>query len=177
MPALFTRHFPQPDLSTVVAPSGGVQQTAVTQQRGNGHRTSKPAQERVTSSFKGADQVTSTSAPPLCFLFLPSLATPSFSEAFKALMGCKQYARMLGLSRGYPYILYLSLSKWDAAPSAQVYPQGSVSVRPRAKSSVARWSCARGFAIVSSFSVACPVAAHIPGALTPASQLGSRSGA
>ncbi len=31
-------------------------------------------------------------------------------------MGCKQYARMLGLSRGYPYILYLSLSKWDAAP-------------------------------------------------------------
>ena len=32
-------------------------------------------------------------------------------------MGCKQYARMLGLSRGYPYILYLSLGKWDAAPS------------------------------------------------------------
>ncbi len=31
-------------------------------------------------------------------------------------MGCKQYARMLGLSRGYPHILYLSLNKWDAAP-------------------------------------------------------------
>jgi len=31
-------------------------------------------------------------------------------------MGCKQYARMLGLSRGYPYILYLDLNKWDAPP-------------------------------------------------------------
>ena len=36
-------------------------------------------------------------------------------------MGCKQYARMLGLSRGYPYILYLSLSKWDAAPVAPFF--------------------------------------------------------
>src|ERR1700690_3072558 len=36
-------------------------------------------------------------------------------------MGCKQYARMLGLSRGYPYILYLSLSKWDAAPLAPFF--------------------------------------------------------
>ena len=32
-------------------------------------------------------------------------------------MGCKQYNRMLGLSRGYPHILYLSLNKWDAAPN------------------------------------------------------------
>ncbi len=31
-------------------------------------------------------------------------------------MGCKQYARMLWLSIGYPYILYLSLNKWDATP-------------------------------------------------------------
>ena len=36
-------------------------------------------------------------------------------------MGCKQYARMLGLSRGYPYILYLSLSKWDAAPWLRLF--------------------------------------------------------
>lgn len=36
-------------------------------------------------------------------------------------MGCKQYARMLGLSRGYPYILYLSLGKWDAAPSPWLF--------------------------------------------------------
>ena len=36
-------------------------------------------------------------------------------------MGCKQYARMLGLSRGYPHILYLSLSKWDAAPSPGLF--------------------------------------------------------
>jgi len=31
-------------------------------------------------------------------------------------MGCKQYNRMLGLSRGYPHILYLGLNKWDAGP-------------------------------------------------------------
>jgi hypothetical protein len=37
-------------------------------------------------------------------------------EALKASMGCKQYARMLGLSRGYPHILYLDLNKWDAHP-------------------------------------------------------------
>jgi hypothetical protein len=37
-------------------------------------------------------------------------------------MGCKQYARMLGLSRGYPYILYLSLSKRDAAPFVPFVP-------------------------------------------------------
>jgi len=36
-------------------------------------------------------------------------------------MGCKQYARMLGLSRGYPYILYLTLSKWDSSPSAPLF--------------------------------------------------------
>jgi hypothetical protein len=36
-------------------------------------------------------------------------------------MGCKQYARILGLSRGYPYILYLSLSKWDATLSVPFF--------------------------------------------------------
>src|ERR1700733_14677593 len=30
-------------------------------------------------------------------------------------MGCKQYARMLGLSRGYPHILYPRHNDWDAA--------------------------------------------------------------
>jgi hypothetical protein len=35
-------------------------------------------------------------------------------------MGCKQYARMLGLSRGYPHILYLDLNKWDAAPALKL---------------------------------------------------------
>jgi len=50
-------------------------------------------------------------------------------------MGCKQYARMLGLSRGYPYILYLSLSKWDAAPSPPFFHKA---VFP-SKSQVARW--------------------------------------
>ena len=46
-------------------------------------------------------------------------------------MGCKQYARMLGLSRGYPYILYLSLSKWDAAPLPWFFHKADFG--PRAK--------------------------------------------
>lgn len=45
-------------------------------------------------------------------------------------MGCKQYARMLGLSRGYPHILYLSLIKWDAAPSPPLFHK-AVSLRSR----------------------------------------------
>jgi hypothetical protein len=36
-------------------------------------------------------------------------------------MGCKQYARMLGLSRAYPYILYLTRSKWDSSSGASVF--------------------------------------------------------
>src|SRR5258708_7897677 len=40
-------------------------------------------------------------------------------------MGCKQYNRILGLSRGYPYILYLDLNKWDA-PLPEFFHNGSV---------------------------------------------------
>ncbi len=120
MPALFSRHFPQPDLSTVVAPSGGVQPTAITQQRGSGHRTSKPAQERVHLLFGRSPEVTSTSTDPL--FSCSCQASPRLhSDGVQSLMGCKQYARMLGLSRGYPYILYLSLGKWDAAPLPRLF--------------------------------------------------------
>ena len=84
-------------------------------------------------------------------------------------MGCKQYARMLGLSRGYPYILYLSLSKWDAAPS----PGFSTRSHFRPRESVAR--CSRATRICHG-SVACQVAVQI-GPLTPASRLGPSSGA
>ncbi len=49
-------------------------------------------------------------------------------------MGCKQYARMLGLSRGYPHILYLSLGKWDAAPAAGFFHKVTFQERPGQKS-------------------------------------------
>jgi hypothetical protein len=87
-------------------------------------------------------------------------------------MGCKQYARMLGLSRGYPHILYLSLSKWDAAPLAPFFHKAAF----RRKF---RWHAAAGhpgFCHCSSFSVACQVAVQSSGPLTPASRLGPRSG-
>ena len=77
-------------------------------------------------------------------------------------MGCKQYARMLGLSRGYPYILYLSLSKWDAAPLPGFFHK--VTFRSATgKSSVARWSCATWICQCSSFR-GLQVAAQISGA-------------
>ena len=44
-------------------------------------------------------------------------------------MGCKQYARMLWLSRVYPYILYLILNKWDAALAA-AFQQRTTACRP-----------------------------------------------
>ena len=69
-------------------------------------------------------------------------------------MGSKQYARMLGLSRGYPYILYLSLSKWDAAPLAQFFHKAAF----WAKIQVARCSRATPDLPLFEFSVACQVA-------------------
>jgi hypothetical protein len=41
-------------------------------------------------------------------------------------MGCKQYLCMLGLSRGYPYILYLSLNAWDACLEASIFHSPSL---------------------------------------------------
>ena len=63
-------------------------------------------------------------------------------------MGCKQYARMLGLSRGYPYILYLSLSKWDAAPSVPFFHKATFLVE---KSGGTLQLCHPGYAIVRFF--------------------------
>jgi len=88
-------------------------------------------------------------------------------------MGCKQYARMLGLSRGYPYILYLSLIKWDAAPSPPFFHRA---VFP----SKFRWHvglCHPGFAIIRVFPWPARSRSKISGPLTPASRLGPRAGA
>ena len=142
MPALFSRHFPQPDLSTVVAPSGGVQQTAITQNEGTATAPTNPPKNGLPSYYlAGSPEVTSTSSRSFVFLLLPSIAAPSF-RGVQSLMGCKQYARMLGLSRGYPYILYLSLGKWDAAPLPGLFHKVTFQEMPRAESSAARWSCA-----------------------------------
>jgi hypothetical protein len=129
--APFSRRFPQPDLSTVVAPSGGVQRTTLRRTRERPPHY-KPAQERVTpQSF--AELVPShlnLSTDPLFSYCCPALPRPHFKGA-QSLMGCKQYARMLGLSRGYPYILYLSLSKWDAAPSPKLFHRAEFPLKIR----------------------------------------------
>ena len=76
------------------------------------------------------------------------------SGVVRSLMGCKQYARMLGLSRGYPHILYLSLSKWDAAPSPKLFHRAEFPLKIRWHvEAVPPRICHR-----SSFSVACQVA-------------------
>ncbi len=124
MPALTARHFPQPDLSTVVAPSGGVQRP---QSHNNEGTATAPATRSRTGGvfhyLAGRPEVTSTSTDPLFSYPYPAPKCPHFGGS-QSLMGCKQYARMLGLSRGYPYILYLDLSKWDAAPSPGLFHRG-----------------------------------------------------
>jgi hypothetical protein len=94
------------------------------------------------------------------------------SGGVQSLMGCKQYARMLGLSRGYPYILYLSLSKWDAAPFVPFFHKAALVE----KSSGTLQPCHPGFAIVRVFPWPARSRSKICGPLTPASQLGPRSG-
>ena len=124
MPALLSRHFPLPELSTVVAPSGGVQRSALTRERGSGHRTTKPTHNEWVTPPRGRSH-SHLNCGPFRFLLLLSIAAPSFGGV-KTTMGCKQYNRMLGLSRAYPYILYLSLNKWDAVSPA-TFPQAGLS--------------------------------------------------
>jgi hypothetical protein len=146
--ALHSRHFPQPVVSTVVAPSGGVQRTTY-RERGNGHRTTNPPK-----IWQDRRIVTSTEAPILCFLAVARHRHASVSGVVQSLMGCKRYARMLGLSRGYPYILYLSLSKWDAAPFVPFFHKATFGRETR-------WHIAAvppRICHCSCFSVACQVA-------------------
>ena len=125
MRALSSRLFPQPSWSNVVAPSGGVQRTALT--RNEGAATAPQTHPRTggTIHCQGDTRVTSNlSIDPLLSYTYP--IWPRFPYGgVKGLMGCKQYARILGLSRGYPYILYLSLSKWDAALRVAVFHKRS----------------------------------------------------
>jgi hypothetical protein len=107
LPVLDSRHFPQLDLSTVVAPSGGVPRTAL-KNEGAATALCNPAQNGTAPSHLRPD------ANPLFSCTCHSSLWPRLDEG-ESSMGCKQYARMLGLSRGYPHILYLSLNKWDAA--------------------------------------------------------------
>ena len=132
MPALFSRHFPQPDLSTVVAPSGGVQPLLL---RGNGHRTSKPAQERVTSSIWQAARSHLNLDRPFVFLLLPSFAVPLFRRRSKP-YGMQTVRPYVGaVKRVSPYIVSQS---WQVGcgPLALAFPQGHISGVPRTK---VRW--------------------------------------
>ena len=111
-PVLFLRHFPQLDLSTVVAPSGGVQRTQSTRERPPHHQ---PAQRTGLTIQQAGRRSPRTRRHPVFSCTCP--ASPRLhSGGVRSTMGCKQYSRMLGLSRGYPHILYPSLNKWDAGP-------------------------------------------------------------
>ena len=109
---LFLRHFPQLDFSTVVAPSGGVQPPQGTRER---PPHISPPKGRVSPSNRlvagHLERVATT-----CFLALAPHRHACIPGGVRSTMGCKQYNRMLGLSRGYPHILYPSLNKWDAGP-------------------------------------------------------------
>ena len=110
--ALFSRHFPQPDLSTVVAPSGGVQRTQTTRERPPHYQ---PVQRTGSTIQQGSAGSPRTRRQPVFSCTCP-VSTRLHSGGVQSTMGCKQYNRMLGLSRGYPHILYPSLNKWDAGP-------------------------------------------------------------
>ena len=113
----------------------------------------QPSALKPTTSA-GRCRVTSTTAHTLCFLALAMPCHTFVLEALKGSMGCKHYARMLGLSRGYPYILYLSLSKWDAAPFVPFFHKATFGRK-------IRWQIAvvpPRICHCSCFSVACQVA-------------------
>jgi hypothetical protein len=152
--ALLERRFPQPDLSTVVAPSGGVQRTTLQRTRERPPHYNPPKNGLYLESFaKLAPGHLNLSADPVFSYSCLALPRLHF-EGVQSLMGCKQYARMLGLSRGYPYILYLSLSKWDAGPSPKFFHRATLPLN-------IRWHVGAvppRICHCSSFSVACQVA-------------------
>ena len=152
--ALYSRHSPQPVLSTVVAPSGGVQRTTY-RERGSGQRTTNPPKtgEQPANLARPTHGHLNQSTGPLFSYSCPASRRLRFGVV-QSLMGCKHYARMLGLSRGYPYILYLSLSKWDAAPFVPFFHKATFGRK-------IRWQIAivpPRICHCSCFSVACQVA-------------------
>src|SRR5882724_9245230 len=115
----------------------------------------KPAQdgEQPANLARPTHGHLNQSAGPLFSYSCPASRRLRFGVV-QSLMGCKHYARMLGLSRGYPYILYLSLSKWDAAPFVPFFHKATFGRK-------IRWQIAvvpPRICHCSCFSVACQIA-------------------
>ena len=167
-----SRHFPQLDLSTVVAPSGGVQQTAL-QERGSGHRTSKPAQERGPL-FIWQDGARSPQPERRSFVFLhlPGIRHAFVSEALKPLWDANSTPVCWGCQEGIP-IYCISVLASGMLPSLPAFFHKA----NFAKIQVAHSSRATSDLPLFEFSVACQVAVQNSGPLTPASRLVPRCGA
>jgi hypothetical protein len=102
LPALYSRHFPQPDLSTVVAPSGGVQRTAITATRERPPHQ-QPAQERGPSFLIWQERPKSPQPrPTLCFLAIAQPRHVSISKTFKALWDANSTPVCWGCQEGIP---------------------------------------------------------------------------
>jgi hypothetical protein len=110
-----------------------------TKNRGSGHPTSTPVQRTGKPSSRMASGHLNHDASPVFSFIYPASQRLRFGGV-ESSMGCKQYARMLGLSRGYPHILYRRLNKWDAAP-LQAY--GTTRGRTFPETHPDRYFCAR----------------------------------
>lgn len=92
---------------------------------GNGHRTTLPSSEcgrtGKNSWFGELPRSPPPGQAPRCFHFL-ALPRP-VSEGAYITMGWQQYSRILGLSRGYPYILYLKQLTARVPDSGTAFPQ------------------------------------------------------
>ena len=155
MRARYSRHFPQPVFVNCRRSLGRSSANHIQRTRERPPHY-KPAQdgEQPANLARPTHGHLNRSAGPLFSCSCPALPRLRFGVV-QSLMGCKQYARMLGLSRGYPYILYLSLSKWDAAPFAPFFHKEQRFDRK------VRWHLAAvppRICHCSCFSVACQVA-------------------
>jgi hypothetical protein len=152
--ALFSRHFPQPVLSTVVAPSGGVQQTA-TQNEGTATALqTRPRREPLFLNCQGSARVTPTEAPILCFLALVPDRHAFVSGAFKALWDANSTPVCWGCQEGIPIYCISVLASGMLPPLSPFCTRRFSS----SKIQVAHCSHATPDLPLFEFSVACQVA-------------------
>ncbi len=112
LPALFSRHFPQLDLSTVVAPSGGVNEHKL---RGSGHRTISPSKGRVPPSNRRAPDHLEYGVS-LCFLALAPHRHAFILDASKALWDANSTTVCWGCQGNIPIYCIPVLTSGMLAP-------------------------------------------------------------
>jgi len=116
--------------------------------------------------------VTPTEAPVLCFLALARRCDASVSESFKALWDANSTPVCWGCQEGIP-IYCISVLASGMLPPSSSFSTGRGLVE---KTGGTLQPCHSGFAIVRVFPWPASSRSKICGPLTPASQLGPRSG-